>query len=85
MDDPDIRAMFNTDCERDRWKKADGPAEPSGERPHGINPDHQHPTGLGGDPLGETKWANSEVNQTVGPAMDGHDPAKEPGGIIAHG
>jgi len=84
MDDPEIKSKFNTDCEHKRWKEKGGKAKPSGRRPKGINPDHQHPVGLKGDPFGELKWANSDVNQTVGPAMAGHDPKKEPGGIKAH-
>lgn len=84
MDDPKIKKMFNTDCEHARWKKGrpndrppgdpPGCAEPSGGKPFGINPDHQHPCGAGGKPDGALKWANAEVNQTVGPAMD-KDPA----------
>lgn len=86
MDDPEIASKFNTDCERDRWKAKGGSSTPArSPRATGVNPDHQHPAALGGDmattPL---KWANAEVNQTVGPAMDGHDPAKYPDGMVAH-
>ena len=86
MDDPEIRDKFNTTCERDRWKAAGGKSEPSGSRPKGINPDHQHPTSPGGDPMGALKWANSDVNQTVGPSMAGHNPddPKEKDGVVAH-
>jgi hypothetical protein len=84
MDDDEIRQQFNTDCQRDRWKAQGGKARPSRARPDGMNPDHQHPVKLGGDPLGPLKWANSDVNQTVGPSMAGHDPDKQPGGIEAH-
>ena len=84
MDDPEIKSKFNTECQHKRWKKQGSKAKPSGARPSGMNPDHQHPVKLGGNPLGPLKWANSDVNMTVGPSMAGHDPNNEPGGIEAH-
>jgi hypothetical protein len=83
MDDPDIAKNFNTECQHEKWKEQGGKARPSRARPDGMNPDHQHPVGLGGNPFGPLKWANSDVNQTVGPSMAGHDPVAEPGGVKA--
>ena len=84
MDDPEIKNQFNTACQHEKWKKAGGPTRPSRARPGGMNPDHQHPVSLGGNPLGALKWADSDVNQTCGPSMGAHDPTNEPGGLSAH-
>jgi hypothetical protein len=83
---PDIVKQFNTTCQHERWRdKLGGSPDPDRSRPGGMNPDHQHPAKLGADmAITALKWANSEVNQTVGPAMDAHKPDEFPDGFEAH-
>jgi hypothetical protein len=97
-DHPDVVKQFHCKCQHDKWKAAGAPRPvprrfpkrrpkglPKGVPPVAMNPDHCHPAGLNGSLTnGNLKWADARVNQTVGPAMDRHDPVKQPDGIKAH-
>ena len=87
-DAPEVADQFHSKCQHAKWadpQKGNGAIPVPRQRIGGMNPDHAHPAGLGG-PLvgGALKWADADVNQTVGPAMDKHDPATQPGGVKAH-
>ncbi|WP_210526192.1 PAAR-like domain-containing protein [Rubellimicrobium arenae] len=91
-DSPQVKAFFysppappaeEADCVHKAWresaegKKGEPPAR-SGTP--SFNPDHMHPASLSG-PLtsANMRWADSRVNQTVGPSMDKKDLKPKPG------
>ncbi len=81
-DHPDIKKMFysppagnppppEADCVHAEWKRQKAKAEPNRSNPGGFQPDHMHPAGLNGAlDVRNMKWADAEVNGTVGPCMD---------------
>lgn len=81
-DHPAIKKMFysppagkppppDADCVHAAWKKQNSKASPNRSNPGGFQPDHMHPAGLnGGLDVRNMKWADAEVNGTVGPCMD---------------
>jgi len=60
------------DCVHAAWKKQGGGlAQPKRGVGGGFQPDHMHRAGLnGGLTVSNLKWADAEVNGTVGPCMD---------------
>ena len=59
------------DCVHAAWKKQKSKAEPKAGTDGGFQPDHMHPAGLNGAlTVANMKWANAEVNGTVGGGMD---------------
>lgn len=92
VDHPDVASKFSTKCAYERWKGSQPGYGQGGKVPvsrsrntAGLNPDHVHDASLGGPlTVDGLKWTNSDVNQTVGPAMSGYDPKQHPGGIKAH-
>jgi hypothetical protein len=93
----EVKQKFNTECQHKRWVDSGAPIPVNRQRndpvskavlKEGMNPDHIHPVGLGGPCEGVAleeglMWANADVNQTVGPAMDSHDLANYPNGVKA--
>ncbi|MDR5807029.1 PAAR-like domain-containing protein [Caballeronia sp. LZ019] len=88
-DHEDVAKQFHSKCLHDKW--AGDPPEGMGaptpmprSKANAMSPDHMHPVGLGGPLPGSLKWADSNVNSTVGKAMDKHNPETHPGGVKAH-
>jgi hypothetical protein len=82
-DHPDIKSMFYSpdppaepDCQHKKWKESKKGSKPPRSGPGAINPDHMHPASLNGplDPS-NLKWADAEVNMTVGGSLANVDPA----------
>ncbi len=87
-DHDDVAKQFHSKCQHDKWA-ADPPEGMGAPTPmprsklNAMSPDHMHPVGLGGPLPGALKWADSNVNSTVGKAMDKHDPQEHPDGVKA--
>jgi hypothetical protein len=85
----DVVDQFHCKCQHEKWA-ADPPKGMGAPTPvprsgaGAMSPDHMHPVGRGGPLPGVIKWADSNVNSTVGKAMDKHDPETHPGGVKAH-
>jgi hypothetical protein len=85
----DVVKQFHTPCLHRRW--ADPPPDgmgapipvPRSKVPGAMSPDHMHPVNRGGTLPGKIKWADSNVNSSVGKAMDKHDETTHPGGVKA--
>ncbi len=81
-DHPSIKKVFYSppagkppppeeDCVHAGWKKQKAKAEPKRGVDGGFQPDHMHPAGLNGLlTVSNMKWADAEVNGTVGGGMD---------------
>jgi hypothetical protein len=81
-DHPAIKKMFYSppagkppppaeDCVHAAWKKQGAKAWPKRGSDGGFSPDHMHPAGLNGAlAVSNMKWADGEVNGTVGGGMD---------------